>query len=235
MDRRESIKSLLVGSIASGAVVTGCAPGETPIEKTELLPNPGKYGRTPKEASRDLKLNESQFFTESEIDTIAILCDLILPPEDGFKSATDAEVPAFIEFIVKDLPYNQTPIRGGIMWLDNFANETFGKTFKTCSDSEQKNLLDQIAYPNDVKPHLSQGAKFFSTLRNLTLTGFYTSQLGVEEIGYKGNAPNVWDGVPDHVLQKHGMSYEDDMLPKYVDQSKRMDLAAWDDEGNLIS
>ena len=72
-------------------------------------------------------------------------------------------------------------------------------------------------------------------MRNLTLTGYYTSKMGIEDLGYKGNMPNVWDGVPEDVLAAHGLNYDPSWLAKCVDQSKRADIATWDDEGNLIS
>ena len=72
-------------------------------------------------------------------------------------------------------------------------------------------------------------------MRNLTLTGYYTSKVGIADLGYKGNQPNVWDGVPDDVLKQHGVFYEEEWLAKCVDQSKRNDVAQWDELGNLLS
>jgi len=76
---------------------------------------------------------------------------------------------------------------------------------------------------------------FFSLVRNLTMTGFYTSKIGIEEIGYKGNQPNVWDGVPQDVLDQHGVAYDEEWLAKCVDQSQRGVIAEWDEDGNLIT
>lgn len=233
MDRRDTIKSLLVGSIAGGLVLNGCAPADKP-EVAQIADVPD-YGRTPKEKERDRELHAEQFFNDHELTTIAVLCDLILPAKGTAGSATDAGVPEFIEFIAKDMQSNQLPLRGGIMWLDNRSNKNFAKEFKACSESDQKNLLDDIAYPDDVQPEYEQGAKFFSLLRNLVITGYYTTKMGFDDLGYKGNSPNVWDGVPQDVLDKHGMAYEKEWLSKCVDQEKRDIQAEWDDQGNLIS
>ena len=43
-----------------------------------------------------------KFFNDQEMATIAILADIIIPKDDVSGSATDAKVPEFIEFIVKD-------------------------------------------------------------------------------------------------------------------------------------
>ena len=234
MDRRESMKSMLLGSLAGGLVISSCAPDKTP-EAPAAPAEAGVYGRTDEEKARDQKLMEGEFFTEPEISTIATLCDLILPATNDFGSATEAEVPEFIAFIVKDITAYQTPLRGGLMWLNHRANKKFTKGFNDCSEAQQKELLDEIAYPEKASPEVAQGVDFFSTMRDLTLTGYYTSKMGIEELGYMGNRPNVWDGVPDDVLKQYGMEYEEEWLAKCVDQSKRDVLAEWDDDGNLLT
>ena len=82
---------------------------------------------------------------------------------------------------------------------------------------------------------MSTGVSFFNRMRDLTMTGYYTSRIGVKDLGYVGNVPNVWDGVPQDVLDKHGMSYDPEWLAKCVDQSKRNDIAEWDENGNLLT
>ena len=232
MNRRDTIKSLILGSAAVGLTINSCVPAvpNTKIEKLDLH----LYGRTEEEKRRDQQLLTESFLNEHELETIAILCDIILPANENFGSATDASVHDFIDFIVKDLPSHQTPIRGGLMWLDNFSNKTYSKEFVSCTNAEQLKICDLIAYPNKTKQELKQGEKFFTRMRNLTLTGYYTSKIGIKDLGYKGNTPNVWDGVPDDVLKKHGLSYDKEWLAKCIDQSKRDVIANWDDEGNLI-
>ncbi|MEM9324135.1 MAG: gluconate 2-dehydrogenase subunit 3 family protein [Bacteroidota bacterium] len=235
MDRRESLKTLFVGSLAGGLAVTGCEQKTTPELEVPVDSSVEGYGRTPKEQARDEQLFSTTFFTSHEMETLATLCDLILPPGDGFVSATAAGVPEFMEFIVKDIPTHQIPIRGGVMWIDSYSNNRFGLEFKKLEVEQQRLVCDDIAYPDITEPSLQAGIAFFSLVRDLTLTGFYTSKPGIEELGYKGNTPNVWDGVPDEVLKAHGMSYDDELMPRYVDQSKRTDVASWDDAGNLLT
>lgn len=234
MDRRESLKTLLVGSFAGGLLLNGCHP-EVNSETVVVKEEPDKYGRTPQEAAYDQKLLSEQFFNEHELKTIAVLTDLILPASSTAGSATDAGVPEFVEFMAKDIPAYKLPLRGGIMWLDNRAIRLYQSDFISCNDTEQKALLDEIAYPDKASAGVEQGVKFFSLMVNLTLSGYYTTKMGIEDLGYKGNTPNVWDGVPEEVLREHGMSYEQEWLAKCVDQSKRTELARWDDDGNLLS
>jgi len=234
MNRRDTIKSLLLGSVATGLVINGCSPN---ISK-EALPKVVKrplYGRTPSEKLRDKQIYNETFLNKEELSTIAVLCDIILPKNDKYGSATDAGVKEFIDFIVKDMTYQQTPIRGGLMWLNNYSSKLYHNDFSKCTSKQQLNICDQIAYPGKTKPNLKQGEKFFTRMRNLTLTGYFTSKMGIKDLGYKGNTPNVWDGVPDEVLKDHGMKYDKKWLAKCVDQGKRDIAAKWDDKGNLIS
>ncbi len=233
MERRESLKSMFVGSLAGGILIQGCGP-----EVQEAIQQPATtqgYGRTKEEKLRDEKLMQEVFFETQELETLAVLCDIILPSNAQFPSATDVGVPDFMEFIVKDLPSHQLPIRGGLMWLDNRSNRLFQKVFKACSEEEQKALCDEIAFPDRKDPELQPGIRFFSLVRNLTLTGYFTTKEGIDDLGYKGNTTQIWDGVPQDVLDDLGLAYDETWLAKCVDQTKRNEIAKWDDEGNLLT
>ena len=232
MNRRDSIRSLFLGSMAGGLALESCIT--EPKQDLEQKLWEYQYGRTPQEKAHDEKLLSQRFFNQSELDKIRKLGNLILPPnEQG--SIDEAQVPEFIEFMAKDFPSIQTQMRGGLMWLDSHTNRIYGTNFMDCTDEEQRQVLDLIAYPDPDAKEQKQEVQFFSLMRNLVMTGYFTSEAGIKELGYKGNQPNVWDGVPDEVLKDHGLSYDESWLPKFVDQSKRNELAKWDEEGNLIS
>ena len=72
-------------------------------------------------------------------------------------------------------------------------------------------------------------------IRNLVVTGYFTSEVGIKELGYVGNTPNVWDGVPQDVLDEMGLAYDPEWLAKCVDQEKRNETARWDKKGNLLT
>ena len=72
-------------------------------------------------------------------------------------------------------------------------------------------------------------------MRNLTMTGYYTSEWGIKDLGYQGNQPNVWDGVPQDVLDQHGVAYDPEWIAKCINQDTRGDIATWDDDGNLLT
>ena len=158
MKRRESLKSMLVGSVAGGLLVTGCTPEESAEISVEEKGLPG-YGRTVQEKQHDNEVLAEIFLNKHELETIVVLCDIILPSTAEIGGAIDAEVPAFIEFIVKDMPYHQLPIRGGLAWLDNHSNAKFNMEFKKLTLEQQKEICDEIAFPGKTKPEYMAGEK----------------------------------------------------------------------------
>ncbi len=239
MKRRESLKTFFLGGIAGGLALTGCNPPGSPEADTadEAVAEASRqyYGRTPAEEERDAELKSETFYDSHEMATITALANLIIPPNE-FGDIKDASVPEFIEFISKDIPSYQLPIRGGLMWLNHESNTRNGKEFIDASEAEQKQILDDIAfYEPDSEEPTPMPIRFFSVMRNLTTCGYFTSAVGIKDLGYVGNAPNVWDGVPEEVLAKHGVAYDPEWIAKCVDQSKREDIAQWDDQGNLIT
>jgi hypothetical protein len=150
------------------------------------------------------------FFSEHEYETLSILVDLIIPRDERSGSATDAGVPEFIDFTVTDRPYMQIPIRGGLAWIDVQCRKRFGKPFAECEAAQQTALLDDIAWPDRAAPEMSHGVEFFSQLRDLTASGFFSSEIGVEDLQYIGNTfVAEWTGAPQEVLDRLGVSYDD--------------------------
>jgi gluconate 2-dehydrogenase gamma chain len=149
-----------------------------------------------------------KFFTPHEYETVRVLVDLIIPRDERSGSATEAGVPEFMDFILADQPARQTAMRGGLAWLDVECQKRFDKTFLNCGGPERAAVLDDIAWPQRVKPPLSHGAAFFSSFRDLTATGFWTTKMGVEDLQYLGNkyVPR-WTGCPDDALKQLGVRY----------------------------
>lgn len=205
MNRRKYLKFIGVGSVSTSVLWQSCQ-SDTPavVEKKAKADGPYELGREAFEKERDEKLHSETFFDEHEMATIAVLSNIIIPADETSGSATDAGVPDFIEFIVKDLPEHQLPLRGGLRWLDTECFERFEKTFVDCTEAQRIEVVEDIAYPKDVKPGFEQGTAFFSRLRDLVATGFFTSEMGIEDLGYVGNRPNDWPGVPPEVLKAHG-------------------------------
>ncbi|MDR0791990.1 MAG: gluconate 2-dehydrogenase subunit 3 family protein [Chitinophagaceae bacterium] len=217
MDRRNSIKAIMIGAVSGGVLVEACKtedkknaqPGTASVDANAL-------NRMPEEEEQYKELIAKKYFTGEEMATIAIFADIIIPKDDVSGSAGDAKVPDFIEFIVKDKPEHQIPMRGGLRWVDMQCLNRFGKGFKDCTKEQQIELVDEIAFPKKAKPEMRQGVSFFNLMRGLTATGFYTTEIGVKDIGYMGNRPNQWNGVPDEVLKQYNLAYTEKELKECV-------------------
>jgi gluconate 2-dehydrogenase gamma chain len=220
MDRRKSIKTLVVGGFSIGVVAEACKQHENspviPAEKEKESIIAG-INRMKEELAYEKMINaEPVFFTPEEMASITILSDIIIPRDAISGSASDAKVADFIEFIVKDMPEHQTPLRGGLRWLDMQCLNRYTKAFKDCETKQQMEMVDEIAWPKKAKPEMMQGVAFFNLMRNLTATGFYTSEIGVKDVGYIGNVPNQWNGVPDEVLKQYNLAYTEKELKECV-------------------
>ncbi len=235
MDRRAYLQSLFLAPLAGSLIASSARAQDASTIDWTRLPSSYSYGRTEAEKQTDAELFAESYFREHELLTIAVLCDIILPGDHPNGGALDAGLPDFVEFMVKDRQQYKLPVRGGIAWLDNYALDNYGADFIHIEESQRLAICDAIAYPDVDTPELQPGIAFFSLMRNLTLTGYYTTEAGIRDLGYVGNRPNVWDGVPEAVLQKHGKQYDTEWLNKCVDQSRREITAEWDDDGNLIS
>jgi gluconate 2-dehydrogenase gamma chain len=216
MDRRKSLKIIAGTAIAGGAALAGCNPSE---EKNGISPENASF--TIDRNSHELKnekdlLSKPAFFNAHEMAVITILADIIIPKDEVSGSASDAKVPEFIEFIVKDMPQHQTPLRGGIRWIDMQSLNRFEKSFTDITSVQQIEIVDDIAFPKKVKPGMEQGISFFSTFRDLVATGFYTSEIGVKDLGHSGNNPHQWNGVPEDVLKQYGLAYTEKELKESI-------------------
>lgn len=221
MDRRKSLKLIVTGTLATGAVAAGCKTSDDKTDAPSGKEPVFNLDRAKEEIKREKQLlAEEKFFTTHEMATITVLADIIIPKDEVSGSASDAKVPDFIEFIVKDMPDHQTPMRGGLRWLDMQCLKQYEKAFKDCNSAQQIEMVDQIAYPLKAKPGMKQGVAFFNLMRNLTATGFYTSEIGVKDVGYIGNAPNQWNGVPDDVLKQYNLAYTEKELKECISFEK---------------
>ena len=107
-----------------------------------------------------------------------------------------------------DQPRRQVAMRGGLALVDRLAESRFGKRFITATDAQRRQLLDEIAYTSNRDPGLQQAIAFFSSFRDLTATGFFTSKMGVADLSYQGNVfLDEWTGCPDAALKKLGVNY----------------------------
>ena len=198
MDRREVLKALASAPLAAAALTWTDADVTAAGQAAEAARQT---------AQRTGTRFTPKFFTAREWATVGVLVDLIIPRDAKSGSATDAGVPEFMDFMLIDQPNRQTAMRGGLAWLDDECQSRFDKTFVACADAERKAVLDDISWPRRARPGMSHGITFFNSFRDLTASGFFTSKIGMADLGYMGNtfAPD-WNGCPDGVLKKLGLT-----------------------------
>ena len=114
-----------------------------------------------------------------------------------------------MDFILDAYPDNQGWMRGGLAWLDRTCHDRFGKTFLDCDADQRTTVLDLIAWPDKAPADLHQGVAFFNRFRDMTASGFFSSEMGVADVQYIGNTYVVdWKGCPPAQLKKLGVKYE---------------------------
>ncbi len=200
ISRRESLKYITLGAIASTYLV-GCTTPEEIEEKVHALNRDGHQL-----SEKDIELLKQKFFTEDERELVRQLANLIIPADDRSGNAEEAGVVEFIEFTMLAKPDNQTKIRGGLKWLNIESIKRFEIDFFKTSTQNQKAILDDIAYPETAPPEFSQGVSFFNTFRDFVASGFWSSKMGVEDLPYQGNVANVWQGPPKNWTDKLGVT-----------------------------
>jgi len=185
------------------AYLGGCSTPEEVAEKHPLIAK-DIY----KLSEQDRALLQQEFFTKEERETVRQLANLILPADERSGNAQEAGVVQFIEFMMLDKPELQNKMRGGLKWLDVESLDRFSLEFPKCAEDQQKRILDDIAYPDTARSQLSQGVAFFNSFRDYVSTGFWSSKMGMEDIGYMGNVPTLWQGAPQQWLDRLGVGYE---------------------------
>ncbi len=203
LTRRDTIRYLTLAGLSSG-FLANCQPenGAAHDGHDHAHTEDGLHGLS----EADLKLLEQRFFTDEERETVRRLANLTIPADDRSGNAEAAGCVEFIEFMMLDQPHWQIPMRGGLKWLDNECIKRFENSFTACTEAQQRNVLDDIAYPSIAAPEYSQGVAFFNMFRDFVATGFWTSQMGIEDLQYLGNRPNAWDGPPREWLERLGVA-----------------------------
>ena len=121
------------------------------------------------------------FFRVSEYAMVERLTEMIIPSDDS-PGAKEAGVAEFIDFMVASDPAVQYPFRMGLSWLNAHSERRVGKKFLELSGEQQNSLLEPLGFKSKARPGEEDGRKFFALVREYTVTGFYTSEIGFKEL-----------------------------------------------------
>jgi hypothetical protein len=210
MARRSAIK-LIVGAAAAPALAGGCRSTPRTTDRAfGPVRGPGPAG-TPTDPDLlhpvvpwDLTL------TEQERRTLAALCDAIIPADARSPAASSVGAHDFIDEWVS-APYapmkdDREGVQRGLAWLDGESTRRFGAPFHEVAEAERTAICDDICNPPDAAPEFEEAARFFDKVRDLTAMAFYTTRVGMDDIGYVGNTPqDRWLPPPPEVLRKVGL------------------------------
>lgn len=144
-----------------------------------------------------------------DFKTLERLTDLIVPVENGAPGALAAGAAAWIDMMASENAELKGIYTKGLGWLDTTMVLRGQKDFVSAPPVRQTELLDVIAYRRNQTPELAPGIEFFSWARRMTVDAFYTSEIGIKDIDYRGNTPQSTYAAPtqaiEYALKKSGL------------------------------
>jgi hypothetical protein len=214
MDRRQALKVMAIA--AAGPTLASCAPGEEPTDLTVPAPvnNPMAAGTAWDPDLVAPTVPWERTLSPDELESLAALCDLILPADERSPSASQVGAQDFIDEWVS-APYDGNErdgvlVRGGLIWLDREADRRFGASdgvrFRDLTPEQKQAICDDICYEPNAPEGYETAARFFDRVRYLTSTAFWTTTEGMQDLEYIGNIPlSRWDPPPPEVLRHIGL------------------------------
>ena len=159
--------------------------------------------------SKSAGVYKPRLFNDREFRTVRRLAELIIPADEVSGSGVDAGAPEFIDLIASHNEDLGTVLTGGLGWLDRACEKRTGKLFLDAPAAEQTALLDTIAFSKNATDETRPGVVFFDWMRRLTADAFYTSPIGVKDLGYKGNRGMTVFQIPaaaiDYAARRSGL------------------------------
>lgn len=185
--RRDALKTIVMGA---GGLTTLPILGQAQTARAASAVLGTPAGADP---SAQSEANwKPQFFDEHQNETLIVLTDLIIPATET-PGAKAALVNRYI-----DLKYSeesaelQREIIQALAWFDGRSLSAHGKPFVGLTTEEQIAILEPLADPNNSRPEDQPGVKFFDLIKGLTIFGYYTSKIGLDqELRYQGDTYNT--------------------------------------------
>lgn len=209
MDRRETIKWMFAAAATAPSLQFAFA-GDAAAR--DVAANQAGYGTDP-DLVKEWKPGGPWPLTLSEGArlTTAALADLIIPADEVSPAASSVGIVDFIDEWIS-APYPQQRgdrpiILNGLLWIEAESLRRFATGFAKLSAAQKSAIADDICSASKAAPQFADAAKFFAKFRDLTAGGFYTTPVGMKDIGYVGNVPLAkFDGPPLEVLKRVGVA-----------------------------
>ena len=184
--RRDAVRRLALALTATGFIDRVAAEEVHAMASQAAAAAGGNY--TPKT------------FTAAQFKTLERLADIIIPVEDGKPGALAAACPAWIDTISSENDDLKARYAKGFAWLDEAMKKRGANDFTSAPAADQTALVDVIAYRKNASPETTPGIEFFALVRRMTVDAFYTSEIGIKDIDYRGNSPMASYPAPTEAI-----------------------------------
>jgi len=184
--RRDVLRRLGLTLMATGVLDRVSAQEIHHLALAEQSANGGSY--TPKA------------LTDHEYRTLVRLTDFILPVENGKPGAVAAGAAAWIDMLASENAQLKSIYTRGLAWIDEAMKKRGAADFVSATPEQQTPLLDLVAYRRNQSPELDPGIQFFTMARRMTVDAFYTSEIGIADIDYRGNRPQATYPEPTEAI-----------------------------------
>ncbi len=185
-------------------------------EALRLLGTAAALPLLPREAYAILRAARAEVDSDSTLHTLSAkqnatisrMAEMILPETDT-PGAKSTRVNEFIDLILTEWynPEERARFLDGLANVDAISQKYFGKNFTDCAEAEQVKMLTEFdqamaaeaetlkSRPRAARMELPDPThNFFHMFKQLTLTGYFTSEVGAKQALHFQMIPGHYDG-----------------------------------------
>ena len=180
MNRREALKraALFTGGILSSSAIAGVLQG----------------------CKAEPQINwQPKFFTQEQAATLSDIAERIIP-KTSTPGAKEAGVPEFIDLMLNDVYTDKEKKRfaAGVDEVEQASQQDYGDAFVDLEPAQQDELLKKFAAKAEQEAGQMEGedskTPFFPMVKELTMLGFFTSEVGCNDFLQYVAVPGRYDG-----------------------------------------
>lgn len=146
----------------------------------------------------------------NQLKNLSVIGDLIIPADEKSPSASRLEITDFVDEWVSapypDQQKDRDTIVRGLARLNGRANENDARYFYNLAEGDQASMFEALAKSIEAGNASEDDDLFFERVVYLYVGGYYTTDEGMEDIGYAGNVPlETFDGPPAEIRKLIGV------------------------------
>lgn len=175
LNRRDALRTLAAGAVGAAA---------SPLWVDSLSAFAHQQAHAHAQAAAPSTTWTPRVLTAPQNEMVVALTEIIIPQTET-PGAKAALVNRFIDGVLSDAKAaDRDGFLRGLAWIDERSRGRFGKGFSAASQAEQTSLLTTLADENNKAADDRAGVEFFRAIKSMTISGYYTSQIGLErELG----------------------------------------------------